>query len=408
MGGQVLAVESKAVTLPRDEVRRFGRAVPWADSPIVGAELTEPQLDVLARYVDERLISRSIGDGLALFCYTPKCANERYWTPLTRACRGLVLTFAGQVVARPFDKFFNVGEMQETQPGALEIVAKSAGEPLVLEKRDGSLGIVFWDEARARWDVCTKGSFASDQACYARQFLLPKIHLGALERGVTYLAEIIYPENRIVVDYQGGEGLTLLGARRTTGEELTFAAVADAAGQAGFQLPAWFRLRDVAPRGLRGHKVFAPNSEGYVLRYPTNPPLRAKLKSPWYVRVHALISRMRPLAVLEMICDGTDEAAIEQLPPGLSEEFRGIRDDLNRRVDALLLDASTLATDALCATTCEGFSALLRPGLRGEFARAMMRMAPSRRDLQAIAWAKVDRKDEKAAARKALRKELEA
>jgi hypothetical protein len=39
--------------------------------------------------------------------------------------------------------------------------------------------------------------------------------------GFTYLFEIIYPENRIVVDYNGEERLVLLGIINTeTGEEL--------------------------------------------------------------------------------------------------------------------------------------------------------------------------------------------
>jgi RNA ligase len=46
---------------------------------------------------------------LLIYNYTAKAQYERYWTPETIACRGLIVTPRGAVVARPFPKFFNLG-----------------------------------------------------------------------------------------------------------------------------------------------------------------------------------------------------------------------------------------------------------------------------------------------------------
>jgi RNA ligase len=148
---------------------------------------------------------------LFIYNYTPKAQYERVWNDVTLQCRGLILDGEGAVVARPFRKFFN-----------LEEVGSLPAEPFeVYEKLDGSLGILYWlgDEAY----LATRGSFASEQSRRANQILQARYRhvLPRLDRGHTYLFEIIYPENRIVVNYGGREDLVLLAVVDTaTGAEL--------------------------------------------------------------------------------------------------------------------------------------------------------------------------------------------
>src|SRR5690242_15452026 len=72
---------------------------------------------------------------LAIWNYTPRCQFERYWTPEMLMCRGLITTPDGEIVARPFPKFFNLDEHQGDLP--LEPFTVTA-------KMDGSLGILYW------------------------------------------------------------------------------------------------------------------------------------------------------------------------------------------------------------------------------------------------------------------------
>lgn len=61
--------------------------------------------------------------------------------------------------------------------------------------------------------IATRGSFTSDQAVYATALWKQRYRdVFTPQPGMTYLFEIIYPANRIVVDYKGASDLFLLGA----------------------------------------------------------------------------------------------------------------------------------------------------------------------------------------------------
>ncbi|MFB9080967.1 hypothetical protein ACFFWB_26745 [Flavobacterium procerum] len=49
---------------------------------------------------------------LYIYNYTQNAQFERVWNEITIACRGLILDKDLNVVARPFPKFFNLGEME--------------------------------------------------------------------------------------------------------------------------------------------------------------------------------------------------------------------------------------------------------------------------------------------------------
>ncbi|MCK9918313.1 hypothetical protein MXD81_55245, partial [Microbacteriaceae bacterium K1510] len=168
------------------------------------------------------LVSEQADDsGLRLYCYTNRAVYDRNWTPFSLMARGLVLDMnVERVAATPFPKFFNLGERgNETIPDL----------PFeTFEKVDGSLIIIFWHAGE--WRTATKGSLRSDQAVWARQ-ALAAADLSHLERGTTYLAEAVYPENRIVIRYEQA-GLVLLAAYREDGHELVY----DDLGEIGARL----------------------------------------------------------------------------------------------------------------------------------------------------------------------------
>jgi RNA ligase len=147
---------------------------------------------------------------LAILNYTDTCAFERAWNNITTTCRGLIYNVAtGEVLARPFPKFFNYGE-----PGAPEIPLDAGVD--VTDKLDGSLGILY-PTPDGEWAVATRGSFDSEQARHAtavwrRQYAELCAEQGMPHRGVTMLFEIVYPGNRIVCDYGPTDDLFLLGA----------------------------------------------------------------------------------------------------------------------------------------------------------------------------------------------------
>lgn len=148
---------------------------------------------------------------LSLFNYTQVCQFEQAWDEYTMMARGIVLnTNTGEVVARPFKKFFNLSQHEPEEIPSVD--------PLVFEMMDGSLGIVF--HYAGKWHVATRGSFTSEQAVWAMDWL-SKQDKSELFHNETYLVEIIYPKNRIVVDHGGLESLVLLGVYRNEVYELS-------------------------------------------------------------------------------------------------------------------------------------------------------------------------------------------
>src|SRR5690606_34703132 len=76
----------------------------------------------------------------------------------------------------------------------------------------GSLGILFTPPGKAtRAEITTRRRFYSPQGVVATEMLHEKYsHFNAPNR-YTLLFEIVYPENRIIVDYGDTEDLVLLG-----------------------------------------------------------------------------------------------------------------------------------------------------------------------------------------------------
>ena len=154
---------------------------------------------------------------LTIWNYTINVQYNNLWDlhPLIPQCRGLVTDDnTGEIVARPFKKFFNIEEQKH----------KATKDFTVYEKLDGSLIIMFFYEGQ--WRVASRGSFISDQAEKAIEILYESINevlANPLDEDYTFMFEVIYPENRIVVDYGNSERLVMLGAIRTSdGYEMSY------------------------------------------------------------------------------------------------------------------------------------------------------------------------------------------
>src|SRR5208337_116 len=102
-----------------------------------------------------------------------------------------------EVIARPFRKWFNLNT--SFRPETLEANLPS-WKPRVLEKLDGSLGILFWYGGQKRPYIATRGSFASDQAIWATNWYRAKFGNWPIAdsakwpKDYTPLFEIIYKE----------------------------------------------------------------------------------------------------------------------------------------------------------------------------------------------------------------------
>lgn len=316
-------------TSPR-ESERSRRTAPSDAAPAMRSSMIADAglHEALQPLVEAGLVSRRTRGVLAIYNYTAAAQFAGEWTPALMAARGLIFDESEKrVVARPFPKFFNVGERPETAMDALPWDRPHE----ITEKVDGSLGVVFWHGGR--WDLATRGAFESEQAVYARENLLPRCDLSACPAQVTVLVEIVYPGNRVVVDYGDQAFLSLIAVRDTeTGEELRFEEVA---GMASLMGMAW-----TGGLGSIGPAIFehAPNTEGYVVRWP-HSGLRVKVKAPDYVAAHRLLDQVAPRRVLELIREGRADDVRAQLPGHARERFDEVDSDIRGRIDALQIAA---------------------------------------------------------------------
>lgn len=233
---------------------------------------------------------------LFIYNYTQLAQFENVWNEMTLQCRGLILDDKGNVVARPFGKFFNLGEQENQRIPATDFE--------VYEKMDGSLGILYWHDNQPY--IATRGSFHSVQAQKANEMLQKQYAhiLPQLNPAFTYLFEIIYPENRIVVNYGEREELVLLGVIETqTGIEQPLVDV-------GFPMvKKWEGLSDIYAL-----KTLAEdNREGFVIKFADG--LRYKVKFEEYVRIHRIVTRVSSLSIWEFLLSGQEMGELLERVP---------------------------------------------------------------------------------------------
>lgn len=239
-------------------------------------------------------------DPLLIWNYTIQTQYDRDWTSITRMCRGLVTDYDGNVVARPFQKFFNLNE----QP------YRYSDDHVIYEKMDGSLGIVF--QYNGIWYIATRGSFTSDQAIKGSE-LLNNYDVSNLDSDYTYMFEIIYPDNRIVLTYDE-ERLTLIGKRHTkSGRYSDISTYVEH----GFDVVKEYK--DLSFNELED--IEWDDKEGFVVRFIHNDGMDddfVKIKFDEYCRLHKIMTEVSTKSVWEMLKFGKD---LDEVLNNVPDEF---------------------------------------------------------------------------------------
>ncbi len=269
---------------------------------------------------------------LLIFSYSNAAQYERRWNWFERVSRGLIMNReTGEVVARPFDKFFNWGELGHTRKKGLKEVTT---------KMDGSLGILYRHNDKLL--IATRGSFDGDQALWATGHInhfMKQSDFSLLPNELTLLFEIIYPENRIVVDYGRKEGLVLLGVRnRFTGDDffvLSFIALAQAlnleTARTHYNFSGTTQLLELA-------KELPGNEEGWVLRFTDG--MRLKIKGDRYKEIHRLISVASFKHVLQAVSQGTLKEFIGAVPDEFLGNVKLWQGEIEGTVDRIQIEVS--------------------------------------------------------------------
>jgi len=286
-------------------------------------------LDLLDEMIEQGYVSVRFHNtyNWAILNYTPKAQWEWKWNEVTLQARGLVYETdengtRGEVVARPFKKFFNWDQGQNRDDWHYSV--PPPGPVIRMEKMDGSLGVlcVEYDQGPIYEWIATRGSFHSEQAEWASKSyhdtVQEQIHTVDYEQvftpkeGKTYLFEIIYPENRIVVNYGDYEGLTLIDV------------IDNETGKSDLQEFDDCLWPDKVTRTIHmlgfdsGHAAEIPaGDEGFVYLWPERN-YRVKMKSAEYIELHRIVSNLSEKAIWEQMVAGK---SFGQIVAGIPDEF---------------------------------------------------------------------------------------
>lgn len=246
---------------------------------------------------------------LKIYNYTDKAQIHGVWNKVTRECRGLIVEEHGDtqfVLARPFAKFFNLSEYSEGSIPRSKFVR-------AYDKVDGSLGILY-PAPDGLPAIATRGSFESPQALHATKIYRERYHdKWDPAPGETFLFEIVFPENRIVLDYGEQDDLILLGSRTIMDGEVLGSYVGDWDGWPGPKAEKIFEgtLAKALELGDR------QNAEGMVLHI-VGDDMMVKVKQDDYVALHRIVFGLSEKTVWEQMLENKD---VDEICDGLPDEF---------------------------------------------------------------------------------------
>ena len=236
---------------------------------------------------------------LYIYNYSQNAQFDKVWNEVTLTCRGIIMDGSQNIIQRPFPKFFNLGEQEDF------IIPNTSFE--VYDKMDGSLGILYWIENIPY--MASRGSFTSDQAIKATEMLHStyKEVWTNLDTSKTYLFEIIYPENRIVLHYGATEALVLLGIINTkTGVELPLEDI-------GFPIVEKYDgIKDIETL----KNMQNDNKEGFVIKFENG--FRLKVKFDEYVRLHRIITQLSSIDIWQHL---KEKQALDIMLENVPDEF---------------------------------------------------------------------------------------
>jgi T4 RnlA family RNA ligase len=281
-------------------------------------------INILNDYIEKGLVVKNDHPTLPLsiYNYSRTTQYEGKWDNITKSCRGLILDREGNVVAKSFDKFFN---LEEHNP---EEIPNEEFE--VYEKLDGSLGILFWYQGK--WILASKGSFISDQAIKGKNILNSKYNVEPIPKGYTTLVEIIYPENRIVCSYGNDEVLVVLSmVSNASGKELDYDSLLKINEETG--LPV-IKKYD----GIQDYKtlktLISKDREGYVVRFRNG--FRIKIKGDEYVRLHRILTGFSNVDIWEYLKDKKDlNELLDKVPDEFDAWVRNTVNELNSQFEGI-------------------------------------------------------------------------
>lgn len=246
-------------------------------------------------------------------------------------CRGIVIDKNFNVLCRPFDRFFNIGECIDHNKYINWATAEC------YEKVDGSLIKIYYDGVN--WCAATRGTAFAESDVYGWDLnfvdlVYKSLNVDGLDsfnilcdkhldRKITYLFDVTSRENRVVTQYNGYT-LWYLASRYTESGE--YVRQEDAVVALGAILPKVYKFGTVEDC-IHTASNLPDLQEGYVL-YQDGKPF-CKIKSPSYVAVHHIRGEgLNPKRIMQLLLLNEQDEYLKYFPED-EEFFTKYRDALN-------------------------------------------------------------------------------
>jgi len=209
--------------------------------------------------------------------------EDSFDDPIRRECRGIIFYPDGRIMSRPYHKFFNLGEKNETRPANLDF----GQNPMIMDKLDGSMirPIILPDGS---WKFGTKMGI-TDVAEQAYNWMYSCNTDLSIRNNYKWFIEDCIHDNytpifewcsrsqRIVLDYPEDQ-LILTGLRNN----ITGLYVDIHTRKGNIPTVEIFGKMDL--NQIQEMAANDQNREGWVVAWPCGK--RVKIKLDWYVTLH--------------------------------------------------------------------------------------------------------------------------
>jgi RNA ligase len=347
-------------------------------------------------------VEKRIPEGYSFFNYTymtrqtfpePNSAPNddiRHYYMMMRECRGICFDHeTGRVISRPFQKFFNINEKEETQQDKLDLT----NDHHILEKMDGTMICATLTRLQGKFTTDgkqlytlrfrTKMGWDTDPSKMLEQLIFltgnlderPKYtvdehgvatecnpkdvdntHFSLKEKqikrnyinfcikwinlGFTPLFEFVSPENMIVLVYEEPQ-LSLLALRHNvSGEYLPYEITKQDAENHQVPIIKPFEMESKSIEQVMGVVKEMNGVEGFVLRF-NSTGMMYKIKSSWYVELHktktkSMWSTFTEPDIWRAVLDGTiDDILAEMNAQEVKDELQLFNTNVWKAMEAM-------------------------------------------------------------------------
>lgn len=166
---------------------------------------------------DENVVKKNLGNGVVSFNFSRDVFYDKKWNEITTKARGLFVNVnTGKVVARSWDKFFNIEERDDTKYTALKRDMKFPA--IAYKKENGFLGLIGYNSENDELFISSKSTNEGEFVEYFKDVINHvKLNLDVVKdickmENVTLVFEVIHPEkDSHIIEYKE-KSLFLLNA----------------------------------------------------------------------------------------------------------------------------------------------------------------------------------------------------